>query len=268
MTSRMTAEPEQKGLVAALRRIPRKVWLRMLLLVAIVGAGFVLVRFTPLGAYFTREYVVATFERLESWRWAPVLLIVLYSVMAPLGFPMSPLVLAGALVFKAFWGSVYNTLGLTIGAMTAFFLARVLGRDFIVHLAGQRLRRAERIFQRRGFWTLVQARFVPVPFPVVSYGAAFAGVKAGRFLITSAIGILPATVMHTYFMARIYYFTFGSETPPAMFADGGLSPFAWTLVVYSSLWGTLIVVSGWPTFRQALRRRQRYRELMERRSSR
>ncbi len=152
--------------------------------------------------------------------------------------------------------------------MTAFFVARVLGREFIVQLAGKRLRRAERVFERRGFWTLVQARFVPFPFPVVSYGAAFAGVKASRFFITSAIGLLPATVMHTYFMARIYHLTFDSESPPTLFVDGGLSVFAKTLAVYFTLWGSLIVATGWPTFREALRRRQRYRELMERRRSR
>ncbi len=266
MTPEASADP-RGGVVAALRRIPRKLWLRMMLLVAIVVTGFVLVRFTPVGDYFTREYVVGTFERLENWPWAPVLLILLYGVLAPLGFPMSPLVLAGAVVFKELWGAIYNTLGLVIGAMTAFYVARLLGRDFIVQLAGRRLRRAEKIFERRGFWTLVQARFIPVPFPVVSYSAAFAGVKASRFLITSAIGLLPATSMHTYFMARIYYLTFGSESPPTLFVDGGLSPLATTLAVYFSLWGTLILVTGWPTFREALRRRQRYRELMERRRS-
>lgn len=266
--SKNRSQHEREGLLAALRRIPRKVWLRMLLLVAIVITGFVLVRFTPIGDYFTREYVVATFERLENWPWAPVLLILLYAVLAPLGFPMSPMVAAGSVVFKAFWGAIYNTLGLVIGAMTAFFVAQVLGREFIVQLAGPRLRRAERIFERRGFWPLVQARFLPLPFPVVSYGAAFAGVKASRFFITSAIGLLPATIMHTYFMARLYELGFSGEEPPAFFVDGSPSVFAKTLVIYICMWGTLIVVSGWPTFRETLRRRRRYQELMEQRRSR
>ncbi len=267
MSSPAPAEP-QGGIVAALRRVPRKAWLRMTLLVAILASGFIVVRFTPLGDYFTREYVVATFERLGSWPWAPALLILLYGVTAPLGIPVTPLVLSGALVFKELWGTVYNTVGLVFGAMTAFYVARLLGREFIVQLAGRRLRRVELVFQRRGFWTLVQARFIPIPFPMVSYGAAFAGVDALRFLVTSTIGLLPATAMHTYFMARIYHFTFGSESPPSIFVDGGLSSFAKTLLFYFSLWGALIVVTGWPTFREAVRRRQRYRELTERRKSR
>ena len=268
VSSEERSQHEREGVLAALRRIPRKVWLRMLLLVAILATGFVLVRFTPIGDYFTREYVVATFERLASWPWAPAVLILLYAVLAPLGFPMSPLVLAGSVVFKALWGTVYNTLGLVIGATTSFYFARALGREFIVQLAGPRLRRAERIFERRGFWTLVQTRFLPLPFPVVNFGAAFAGVKASRFLVTSAIGLLPATVMHTYFMAKIYDLTFGSEAQPALFVDGGPSPFAKTLVIYFGLWGAFILATGWPTFREALRRRRRYQELMEQRRSR
>lgn len=240
----------------------------MSILVAMLATGFVLVRFTPVGDYFTRDNVIATFERLAGWPGSPVLLILLYGVLAPMGLPMSPLVLAGAVVFGALWGSFYNTAGLVFGAMTAFYVARFLGRDFILHLVGPRLRRAERIFERRGFWTLVQARFVPVPFPSVSYGAAFAGVKAPRFLVTSTLGLIPATVMHTYFMARIYDQTVVQGASAARAEGGGVSPVATTLALYFGIWGAMILVTGWPTLREGLRRRQRYRELREQREAR
>ena len=241
---------EQKGIVAALRRIPGKVWLRMLLLVAIMASGFVLLRFTPLGDYFTQEQMIALLERLRASPWSPVVLIGLYVVTAPI-LPMSPLVAGGGVVFGPFWGALINTVGLTLGAMSAYYVGKALGRDFIVHLAGPRLRRAERAFERRGFWPLVQVRFLPIPFWLVSYGAALAGVKAAQFLITSTVGLAPATVMHTYFAWKLI-------TDPSFLVLG----------LYITCWGAFAVITGWPTLRESFRRRQRYRELMERRARR
>ena len=235
-------------MLGALRRVPRKAWLRMAVLVAILLAGFVLVRFTPLGGYFTREQMIALLERLRASPWSPVILIAAYAVLAPAGLPMSPLVAGGGVVFGFWLGALYNILGLVIGAMTAYYLGKALGRDFIVHLAGPRLGRAERVFERRGFWPLVQVRFLPIPFWAVSYGAAMAGVKVPRFLVTSTLGIIPATVMHTYFMSTLV-----------------LEPTATVAGAYILVWGAFNVVTGWPTLREGLRRRKRYRELMEER---
>lgn len=223
----------------------------MALLVAILATGFILLRFTPLGDYFTRDQMIALLEQLRSSPWSPAALIGFYLVLAPIGLPMSPLVAGGGVVFGPYWGSLYNILGLMLGAMSAYWVGKALGRDFIVHLAGPRLRRAERAFEKRGFWPLVQLRFIPIPFWLVSYGAAMAGVKIPRFLVTSTLGLIPATVMHTSFAWKLI-------TDPSWLAGA----------LYIACWGALALVTGWPTLREGLRRRRRYRQLMEQRSSR
>ena len=115
---------------------------------------------------------------------------------------MSPLVVAGA-AFGALHGTVYNLTGLFIGAATSFWTARLLGRDFIIRIAGKRLRRAERYLAREGFWPLVQTRFLPLPFPVTNFGAALAGVRFPLFISASFVGLLPATAVQSYFFAEI-----------------------------------------------------------------
>ncbi len=241
------APVENGGIAAALRRVPRKAWLRLALLVAIVASGFILLRFTPLGELFTQDKLIALFERLRASPWSPVLLIGLYVVLAPV-LPMSPLVAGGAVVFGPYLGSLYNTAGLVFGALSAYWVGKALGREFIVHLAGPRLRRAELAFERRGFWPLVQVRFIPLPFWLVGYGAAMAGVKVPLYLAGTTVGLIPSTVMHTYFIWKLI-----TDPSPAV---GFL---------YLACWGTLAVLTGWPTIRETLRRRQRNRELGERR---
>ncbi len=232
---------------AALARVPRSAWLKLALLAAILAGGLALVLWTPVGDYFTRERMVALFEHWRSFWWAPLVLIGLYVVTTPLGFiPASPLVIAGGLVFGPAWGSVYNIVGLVAGAMSGYYVARALGREFVVRIAGERLEQAEKVFRRRAFWPLVQTRFLPIPFPVVSYGAAVAGVTAPMFLGSSALGILPATVVHTYFM-------------PAML----LRPTWTTGFLYAVALVVLNLVAGWQNVRAWWRHRQEQQQLEE-----
>lgn len=221
------------------------------ILVAILAGGLLLLRWPPIAEQLTQENVTAIFSQLRDWWWSPLLLILAFALGAPLGLPVSPLIIGAGAVFGAFAGSLYNLVGQFIGAAISYIVARSLGREAVVHFTGPRLRRAERIFHRRGFWPLVQSRFLPLPFAVVNYGAALAGVRPGPFLAASAVGLLPATVMHTYFAARLARAAPGERAPIA---------FAW-----GAVWVGMAVVTGIPTLRDALRRRRRYRDLLARR---
>lgn len=236
-----------RDLYDKLLHIPANVWARLLLFVAMLAGGAALILFTPIGDYFTEERMIALLESLRSSWWTPLALIVTYAVITPLGFiPVSPLLVAGGVVFGPFWGSIYNTTGLLVGALLGYWVARLLGRDFVVQLAGPKLKRAELLFEKQGFWPLVQARFLPIPFGLVSYGAALAGVSVSRFVITSTIGILPATVTHTYFAPRML-----SDPDPV------------TGLIYLAILALFNVVVGWPSIRERLRRRRRLGELQE-----
>jgi uncharacterized membrane protein YdjX (TVP38/TMEM64 family) len=160
----------------------------------------------------------------------------------------------GGAAFGALYGSVYNMVGLLLGASLAFWVAKLLGRDFVIRVTGKRLRRAEALFERHGFWPLVQTRFMPLPFAVVNYGAALAGVRPVFFLIASAVGLIPSTLIHTIFIAQAIV-TQGRER---VFT---LALYAGSFVLFNVLLSTLWL------WEQAQRRR-RYHELVALRAGR
>ena len=179
--------------------VPRHLLLRFLVLVAIVVTGFAVLRWTPLAQYLTVERVSALLTKLrESW-WAPLALIGSYIVLCPLFVPASPMMIAGGMVFGPVLGSLYNIIGTFLGGSLSYFLGRVLGHDFVRHLLGNRLKRVERMIARRGFWSLVGVRFLPIPYPLVNYTAALAGIRPALFLTTTAIGLIPGSTVFTYF---------------------------------------------------------------------
>lgn len=229
--------------------------LKLVILVLLVGSGFVLVRWTPVGSYLTQERITALFTTLSTLWWAPLLLTVLYVLAATLVLPVSPLVIGGGLVFGIALGTFYNVLGLYLGTVISFFVAKWLGRDFVQHIAGQRLRKVERAFEKRGFWPLVQIRFFPVPFAVINYGAALAGVRPAQFFLASGLGLIPSTFVHTYFPARLFYAANAEERYPLVAA-------------YILVLTVLAMLTGYPTIRHRLRRRRRYREILHQRRQR
>ena len=101
------------------------------------------------------------------------------------------------------WGVVWNWSGIVLGSVVGYGLARLLGREFIERIGGSKVRRAEKQFQRRGFLPLVAARFVPIPFAIVNAAAAVVGVRFGRFLLSTAIGMLPPITIFTYFSTAL-----------------------------------------------------------------
>lgn len=234
--------------------MPRHLLLRFLVLVVIVGAGFAVLRWTPLADYLTVEKVSALLSRLRGAWWAPLALMASYLILCPLGVPATPMMIAGGMVFGIVLGSVYNVIGVFLGGAATYYLGRGLGRDFVLHLAGNRLKKVERTIARRGFWGLVGVRFLPLPYPLVNYCAALAGVPPGLFLITTAIGLIPGVTVFTYFAALL-----------TRAASGNRSGIIIQFIVASVL---LLLLTFIPQVWTTRKRRARYQEICEMRRQR
>ncbi len=251
--NRLTPHPTgASGERAATRR---RALVRFLALVALLAGGMLLLRLTPLSTRLTREELVALFERLGDPSWSPLAFLGLYLVIAPLGLPVSPFVLAGGAVFGRLAGTLLNFAGVYLGAALTFALARTLGRSFLIELAGERrIARAERRLARHGFWPLVQIRFVPIPSSVVNVAAALVGVRWPAFLASSALGLAPAVFVYTLFGATLL----------GLAAEGQRG--AARNLVLALL--ALALLAALPQLARAWRRRRRYRALRASRSAR
>src|SRR5581483_9097180 len=85
-------------------------------------------------------------------------------------------------------------------------------------------------------------------FPVVNFGAALAGVRFGTFVLTSALGLIPAMLIYTYFASTLFE-SFKTRDPSHLWKIG----LAFVAVVS---------ISVAPTVWQQMQRRKRYRELV------
>jgi uncharacterized membrane protein YdjX (TVP38/TMEM64 family) len=196
-------EPLEDGGAAAPEVSIGRAALRFAALVALLGASFAVVRFTPLGDYLAADRLQALLVDLRGAWWSPMVLVGLCVVFGAVGVPATPFVFAGAAIFGWAWGTLWNWLGAVLASVAGYFLARALGREFVERIGGEKLRRAEQILHRRGFLPLVAVRFVPVPFALLNAAAAVVGVRFPKFLLATAIGMLPPIAIITYFSVAL-----------------------------------------------------------------
>jgi uncharacterized membrane protein YdjX (TVP38/TMEM64 family) len=177
--------------------------LRFGLLVALLVAAVAAVRFTPLGDLLTAERLQATLAHLRGSWWAPIVHVALCVVVGSLGVPATPFLVAGAAIFGAWWGALWNWTGILLASAVSYQVARHLGRELVERLGGKKLKRVEQLLHRRGFLPLVALRFLPVPFTLINTAAAVVGVRFARFFAASFVGLAPPIVILTYFSARL-----------------------------------------------------------------
>jgi uncharacterized membrane protein YdjX (TVP38/TMEM64 family) len=141
---------------------------------------------------------------VDSWgAWGvagSLLLMVLHSFVP---VPAEVIAIANGLCFGLFGGIAVTWSGGMLGAASAFALARGLGRPLVCRLVTER-RRARVDGYVRSPGALLLLRLIPVvSFNLVNYAAGLAGAGWWTFLWTTALGILPMTILTALLGSRI-----------------------------------------------------------------
>ncbi|HEX2528484.1 MAG TPA: VTT domain-containing protein [Geminicoccus sp.] len=126
---------------------------------------------------------------------APLVAVLVYAVVVAGFLPIALWVtLACGFAFGTFWGGVLSVMGATIGAVVTFLAARSsLGRP-LHQWAGPRLYKLEKGLADDAWSYLMVLRMVPAfPFWLVNIVPALLRVPLSTFVITTALGIAPAT---------------------------------------------------------------------------
>ncbi|GAB3530709.1 TVP38/TMEM64 family protein [Photobacterium alginatilyticum] len=118
-------------------------------------------------------------------------------VFSPL--PSAPIAMAAGAIYGHFEGTIYVFVGSLIGASAAFGVARVLGLQAAHAWLDQRFPDWKLGDQKRLMWLVMVTRLMPfMSFDLVSYVAGVTVLSYGRFLLATAVGILPACFLLAY----------------------------------------------------------------------
>ena len=141
---------------------------------------------------------------IRSWGVAAplmsVLLMTAQAIVAPL--PAFLVTAANGMVFGSFWGALISWIGALMGALTSFYIARLF-RNVALRKIVRNQKTVEFIRhagEKRGFYVILISRLLPfISFDIISYMAGLSGIRPWAFILGTALGMLPATIIYTFF---------------------------------------------------------------------
>jgi len=134
---------------------------------------------------------------------APLIFIVAYAIGICLFVPSSILTIIGAALFGSFWGFVYVWAGAIAGASGAFFIGRALGRDFVVSLIGNKLRKYDDAIEGKGFATVLYVRLINLPFTPMNFCFGLTKVHFRDYFFGTALGVTVGIFVLTFLVEQL-----------------------------------------------------------------
>lgn len=140
-----------------------------------------------------------TVAELRGWiigygMFAPLVFIAMYGLLVTFGFPAVLCSTVGGLVFGRFYGTALNLWGACLGASGAFWIARLIARDFIAKkfASAKWFGGFSQGIEKDGFYYMLFVRLLPVfPFNGINYASGVTNIRYRHFLLATMIGMLP-----------------------------------------------------------------------------
>ena len=170
-------------------------------LIALVIFGLTLTwRYTPLAEIITAERVIEWARGVGNLWWAPLVVIVTYSPAAFVMFPRPLITLFAVIAFGPWLGFATSMTGIIGAALATYYAGRVLPRDTVRHLAGEKLNQMSEVLRRRGLLAIFAVRIVPVaPFFIEGMIAGAIRIKVWHYVVGTIMGMAPGTLTTTVF---------------------------------------------------------------------
>jgi uncharacterized membrane protein YdjX (TVP38/TMEM64 family) len=181
-------------------------WIPLILIVVLMALAYAF----GLHKHLNLQDIADNREELRSYiaqHWAQAVLIyaVVYVVAVALSFPAAGLLtVIGGLLFGWLVGALTTVISATIGATIIFLAAKTSLEKILSRKSGRLLTRVRDGFAQNAFSYLLFLRFVPLfPFWLVNIASALARIKLSTFIPATFIGIIPITLVFSFFGASL-----------------------------------------------------------------
>lgn len=187
-----------------LKKISSVIPLKLLTVIMLLLAGSIWLYFSEgTATNFLKMLMTGDVETLKNLVlsmgiWGPtiiMLLLVLQAVIPPI--PAFVIIIVAYWLYGPVFGLLYALIGSQLGAIATFWLARILGRPFVVRLLGEKqLKQVDHFFHQYGIYAIFLARIVPVlSVDAITYAAGASNLSFKRFLIATICGQIPALLI-------------------------------------------------------------------------
>jgi uncharacterized membrane protein YdjX (TVP38/TMEM64 family) len=177
----------------------KQIIIAALVLLAVI-AMTALWKWTPLNDWLTAENLQQLIETLNDYPFTPLIVITGFAIAGLFAVPLTLLVVAVAISFGAWPGSIYAILGSMLSAILGYIVGEWLGRRSVSQMAGSKLNRLSKRLANHGVMAVITVRIIPVaPFVLINLVAGASHIKLRDFIWGTLLGMLPGILAITVF---------------------------------------------------------------------
>lgn len=173
-----------------------RILVALLLLAALAGGAF---------------WAVDNLDKLEPERLAeslrsygplaPLVFIAVRVVAAVLLFPNNVIAIAAGTAFGPVWGTIYNLISATIGAVIAFGIARFVAPGWAERAVAGRVKLAALVqsVEEEGWRFVAFVRLMPLlPYNLLNYALGLTRIKLSHYTAATFVFMIPIDVAYSY----------------------------------------------------------------------
>jgi uncharacterized membrane protein YdjX (TVP38/TMEM64 family) len=176
--------------------------------------------------------------------WLAITFIVIYATIAALSLPVHPLAYGAGALFGFVRGAIFIWIASMSGAASGYVLARYVWASAARRLLGRQKQKLKDLGKGNPALTAFRMQLMPlIPFGVFNYAAAVGKMPLAQFLIGTAFGIIPGTLLSAFIGDRVVAGVHGHNRG-ALYLAGGIGVL-------------LLALSFVPNLIKKLRRRRR-----------
>jgi uncharacterized membrane protein YdjX (TVP38/TMEM64 family) len=125
-----------------------------------------------------------------------LIVMIIQTIIAPIPSE-ALLIFSGAIGMKVFDVVFFGGLGLIIGSVLAFYIARIGGKPLVKKLLGEEWTlRVDRWVEKNGAKAIFFTRLIPIiPFDLISYMAGVTRLSFKAYLLATVLGAFPRSLL-------------------------------------------------------------------------
>lgn len=115
--------------------------------------------------------------------------------------PGAVLAIAAGMLFGPVWGTVYNVLAATVGAVIAFAIARFLAPNWAAHAVEGHLRLTAMVqsVEAEGWRFVAFVRLMPLlPYNLLNYALGLTNIRLSHYTLATLLGMIPIDLAYSY----------------------------------------------------------------------
>jgi len=155
-------------------------------------------QFTPLADLTDPATLKPWFDSLAASRWVYFIVPALYVVGGLVVFPITVLIALTGMAFGPWMGFLLAAGSSFVSAAVSFAVGAFIGRGFLRSIMGRRLRRISQAMGRKGVFSVLAMRLVPIaPFTIINIAAGASHIGFRDYLVGTVLGMTPGILVMT-----------------------------------------------------------------------